>query len=92
MFMGLGQVLNETQESQIILSTLRERLWCSADQRTGGNLEKEFIHVLSFEPIQCATQLQCGGCSLQNDATFSQDMAQEIHHRHASHLLNYSYW
>ena len=32
MFMGLGQVLNETQESQIILSTLRERLWCSADQ------------------------------------------------------------
>ena len=41
MFMGLGQVLNETQESQIILSTLRERLWCSADQRTGGNLEKE---------------------------------------------------
>ena len=42
MFMGLGQVLNETQESQIILSTLRERLWCSADQRTGGNLDREF--------------------------------------------------
>ena len=41
MFMGLGQVLNETQESQIILSTLRERLWCSADQQTGGNLDKE---------------------------------------------------
>ena len=47
MFMGLGQVLNETQESQIILSTLRERLWCSADQRTGGNLDKELAEPLS---------------------------------------------
>ena len=52
MFMGLGQVLNETQESQIILSTLRERLWCSADQRTAGNLEKEYPLLMCIFVLQ----------------------------------------
>ena len=35
---------------------------------------RQFIHVLSFVPIQYATQ--SGGCSLKCDAPFSQDMAQ----------------